>query len=195
MELTQALVRELFDYDPEGFLVWKVDQPFQKTKGKIAGYVDRRGYAYVDISSNHYGLHRLIFLWHFGYFPQMVDHISRDHTDNRIENIRASTASQNGCNQRGRDNTSSKWKGVSFHKAKCNWRTYVSMNKKPHYLGSFENEADAAMVYNEVALVLHGEFVVLNDNRLNHIALVDTQDLKSLLSTNEEIHYVGIIGS
>ena len=165
--MTQELVRELFEYHEDGYLIWKVDRAFNPVKGKKAGNRDRRGYCYISINGRHHAAYRLIFLWHFGYLPPMIDHISRDQTDDRIHNLRAATATQNGCNQKSHTGSSSKWKGVSYHKAKGNWRAYISYNKQVTYLGSFENEEDAAMAYNEAAMELHGEFAVLNESPLN----------------------------
>jgi len=195
MELTQALVRELFDYDPEGFLVWKNNHRSNKVKDKRAGTHARAGYEIIRIKGVGYRSHRLIYLWHHGYMPPIVDHFDREPANNKINNLRPATKAQNAQNSESRRGSSSRYKGVCFDKAEQKWLAAIWTPNKYINLGRFIYEADAAMAFNEAALELHGEFVVLNDNPLNHIALVDSQDLKSLSSTNEGIYYVGIIGS
>ena len=89
MEITYEFVRSVFDYDPEGFLVWKSSLNNQFA-GKRAGGVDKNGYWYVQLTrfKKKVPAHRLIFLWHHGFMPKMVDHANRVRTDNRIENLR-----------------------------------------------------------------------------------------------------------
>ena len=99
-DLTVDLLKELFDYDKEtGNLIWK-RKPSTKIKvGDIAGTLKDNGYIYVGINHNSYRAHRLIFLMHKGYLPKTIDHINRDKLDNRIENLRPATVSQNSMNR------------------------------------------------------------------------------------------------
>ena len=96
--LTQERVRELFDLDYEtGVLRWRVNRR-RARMGDIAGNSTGRGYYQVTIDYNAHLLHRVIFLYAFGYLPEHhVDHISRDKSDNRPCNLREATPQ---CNVR-----------------------------------------------------------------------------------------------
>lgn len=163
--LSQDDVRALFDYDPAGQLLWKVDRGTNKTKGRAAGWLDQHGYTRVSLNQEKFGLHRLIFLWHHGYLPLTVDHIDRNPGNNRIENLREATLAEQArnCKAHTGRGDSSQWKGVSYHAKKRNWRAYVQADGKPTYLGSFAAEADAALAYNFAAAEAHGAFAVLNE--------------------------------
>jgi hypothetical protein len=111
-------------------------------------------------------MHRLIM---FGSNPKseilntklFVDHINGDGLDNRRANLRFATASQNGCNKPGL-NKSSKYKGVSSTGRKNSWQATININNKHIHLGVFDNEVEAAKVYDEAAKKYHGEFAYLN---------------------------------
>jgi len=58
--------------------------------------------------------------------------------------------------------TSSEFKGVSWHKSSDSWEANIKKNQVRKFLGSFENEQDAAYAYNEAALKYFGEHAFLN---------------------------------
>jgi hypothetical protein len=99
-----------------------------------------------------------------------VDHKNGDGLDCQKKNMRACTHSRNMMNRPafGR----SKFKGVSFYvmKAKTSktrtkdypyWRASISVDKK-RITKLFKKERDAAKWYNDMAVIYHGEFAVLN---------------------------------
>ena len=94
---------------------------------------------------------------------QYVDHRNHDTLDNRKQNIRIATASQNAANSRiGKANTSG-YKGVSyFPYTKKKWRAYITLNQKQTILGYFDTKEQAALAYNQAAISLFGEFAFLN---------------------------------
>jgi hypothetical protein len=91
-----------------------------------------------------------------------VDHINGDRVDNRRENLRLCTRSENLMNSRKRDNKSSKYKGVSFFKPVKMWRAYYQLNGRQKTIGYFRDEICAALAYNEAAIATYGEFARLN---------------------------------
>jgi hypothetical protein len=56
----------------------------------------------------------------------------------------------------------SRYKGVDWAKDMKRWRARILVNGKRIYLGSFENEIDAAKAYDEAAKRYHGDFAALN---------------------------------
>ena len=47
-------------------------------------------------------------------------------------------------------NSSSKYRGVCWHKASNKWRAQIQINNKTKYLGLFDNEEDAYLAYKKV---------------------------------------------
>ena len=94
-----------------------------------------------------------------------VDHINHNTLDNRRSNLRIVTRSQNQMNSSSRKNSTSKYKGVFWHKRDCKWVSQIRMNGKLKSLGYFNKETDAAFAYNVKAKELFGEFCYLNKVR------------------------------
>ncbi len=92
---------------------------------------------------------------------QIVDHISRDTMDNRRRNLRIATNSGNGGNSIQKGGTS-KYKGVSWDKAKGAWVAGIMLHRKKRILGFFACEHEAARVYDAAAIEAFGEFARTN---------------------------------
>jgi len=79
--------------------------------------------------------------------------------NNTVANLRWATSEQNNSNRKKRENTSSIYKGVSFKKNIGKWAAQI---KRVH-LGYFEDEIEAAKVYNQKAVETFGEYAKLNE--------------------------------
>lgn len=95
---------------------------------------------------------------------KVVDHISGDRLDNRRGNLRVTDQVGNQANRTnlGR-NSSTGYKGVSWHKGGGKYEAGVSLRGKRHFLGLFVDKHEAARAYNVKALELFGEFARLNE--------------------------------
>jgi hypothetical protein len=96
---------------------------------------------------------------------QYVDHVNGNKLDNRRENLRVCTLSQNNMNRKGYNGKTSKYKGVSRHKQTGKWIACITVKKKQTYIGLFVTQEDAALAYNKKAKSLHGEYATLNEVR------------------------------
>jgi len=90
------------------------------------------------------------------------DHINGDGLDNRRCNLRTVTRSQNSMNRRNQMNCSSRHKGVSWDSRDCKWRVQIKIDGRGQRLGYFDDEQEAARIYNQAAKRLFGEFARLN---------------------------------
>lgn len=115
----------------------------------------------VNSKSKNYTVHRLLaenFIDNPLNLP-VVDHINGDTTDNRLENLRWCTLSQNRINSKKASNKTSQYRGVSWSKIKKKWIAQGRINGKVKKLGSFDSEIEASKSYNEYSAKYHGEFV------------------------------------
>ncbi len=100
--ITQQLVKELFDYK-NGQLLRK-DINLIKRYGVFVGSKTVNGYIETSINYKRFYLHRLVWLFHYGNLPICIDHIDGNKQNNKIENLRQVTHSQNSLNMKIRAN-------------------------------------------------------------------------------------------
>jgi hypothetical protein len=139
---------EVLSYDPvTGFFVWK-------SSGKRAGNKAAIGYRSIRIDYVSYYEHRLAWFYTYGVWPDdFVDHINQIKDDNRIENLRNATRSQNYVNSKV-TRASSGMKGVYSHENTRKWRARF-INE---HLGYFDTKKEARAAYKVRAIELFGEF-------------------------------------
>lgn len=140
-----------------------VDDEDYAELSKYKWHVSSRGYVCRFTKTRGKGkmhlMHRMIMNTSLG---KVTDHINGDKLDNRKENLRITTDLQNSWNQGKRGGTSSKYKGVSWITSKKKWRACIKKEYKAIHLGYFDNEHDAARMYNFWAVDLFGEYARLN---------------------------------
>jgi hypothetical protein len=156
--ITQEKLKELFTYQ-NGKLVRKISTARLAKIGDIAGNYDKKlGYNRLSIQGKSYLLHRIIFLYHYGYMPKILDHINGIKTDNRIENLRPASQEENARNRQKNRNNASGYKNVSWHKQHNKWSVtiYIKGNKK--HFGYFEDIDLADLVAKEARSKFHGQF-------------------------------------
>jgi hypothetical protein len=95
---------------------------------------------------------------HYGFLPKYIDHIDGNPLNNRIENLRPCTASENLCNAKTRKNNVSGTKGVSWFKPKQKWRARVSFNKKEYHIGYFDSQKAAEVAVTLARKNIHQKF-------------------------------------
>jgi hypothetical protein len=167
-ELTDSFMRECFNY-VDGLLIWKerpkshfVDAWRQKIfnsrqAGKTAGS-QHDGYWSVTFSGARVGNHRIVFLLHHGFLPEEVDHIDGNPGNNKIENLRAATHSQNLKNMKHSIANTSGRKGVYLNKKTGRWRASIRVSGKLKHLGLFKEYSDAVATRAAAEKEHYGEF-------------------------------------
>jgi len=140
------LVRFIFDYI-DGHLVWreKLSVRSQVVIGHIAGSIQKQKhneYRFIKIAGKRYKAANLIWLYHKGEMPSMLDHINHIKHDDRIENLRIVSPKENAKNQTLRKNNKYGYNGVS--KVKDRWLARISDDKGLRvYLGRYETFKEA----------------------------------------------------
>lgn len=117
---------------------------------------------YVYARNRHILMHR--FILNVTNRKLQVDHIDHDTLNNQRKNLRICNNQENHYNQRKRKNTTSKYKGVYWNSTKKKWQVSVKIKEtyKTKNLGRFDNEKEAALVYDEYAKKYYGKFALLN---------------------------------
>lgn len=104
-------------------------------------------------------MHRFILGLNPSRIEKQCDHINGNGIDNRKENLRLATGSQNCANTRS-PGGKSQYKGV--YPLGGYWAAQITMNGKITYLGRYDTETEAALIYDHKARELFGEFARTN---------------------------------
>src|SRR5882724_8906765 len=159
--LTQEYLKSVFILDEEtGWLFWRYDpkQPKNwntKYAGKPAGGPYVRGYLGVGICGTKYLAHRIIWIYLYGYIPIDVEHKDGNGYNNRPDNLREATVSQNIANADFGIN-----RGIEKHGRK--FRVTIWVRNERIRLGSFDTIEEAREAYKEGATQHFGEFAFCN---------------------------------
>lgn len=153
--LTLARAREAFRYD-DGRLLWKVKASRNTVLGSAAGCLNK-GYLMVRVDGSLYGAHRIVWLLHHGSLPALdIDHINGVGMDNRIENLRLATRSENMQNvRRAPRNNKSGLLGASFCKQRRKWTAQICVEGKRRNLGFYASAREAHRAYLAAKVRLH----------------------------------------
>ena len=116
------------------------------------------GYPYTSVGADRIRLHRFI----VGHQPEHhTDHENGDKLDNRRQNLRPATCSQNLGNSKSRGGVS-RFKGVFLDRRDGRWYSQIKHQSMTHNLGRFDSEEAAALAYDEAALRLFGDYARCN---------------------------------
>ena len=161
-QITFGRANELLDYNSAaGLFKWRINRSPRIRAGDPAGCVNWvTGYVQLRIDYVTHLAHRIAWLLCYGNLPSdQIDHIDTDRTNNRIDNLREASQSQNQANAVGRPKKyGAGLRGAFWDKSNQSWRAAVVKDGKQIHIGSFSSELDAHLAYCAVAKALHGEF-------------------------------------
>jgi hypothetical protein len=144
--LQLSRLKEVLDYNPDnGAFTW-IQSSRGTGIGDTAGTVTDSGYLIISVDKKRYRAHRLAWLYMTGRFPETdIDHINGNRLDNRFDNLREVTRSENLQN-RNKPNASSGIIGVYRHRNKYTSRIGIDKTKSI-YLGVFSTAEEARNAY------------------------------------------------
>jgi hypothetical protein len=162
-KLTQTELQQLFDYRA-GTLVRKVDRGrnggSRWKSGEVAGHKLTGGYTGISIDGVGYKLHRLVWLWHHGVWPDgHIDHIDCDPTNNRIENLRVVSDAQNMQNIR-KARVTNKLGVLGVIVQGGQFRARLTVDGKSVHVGYFKTSAEAHAAYVAAKRSLHSHSTI-----------------------------------
>jgi HNH endonuclease len=162
--ITRERVMELLDYDPEtGIFRWKVHRRPQSPPGTIAGWHSGKKAQRIELEGENYLAHRLAWFYVHGIWPEQIDHINGDRSDNRIANLRPANNSQNQANMAAKSNNSTGYRGISLRRGSYIVQLCKTENgKKRKITKRFKVLEDAKVFAFEQSKVLHKEFSIFN---------------------------------
>lgn len=91
-----------------------------------------------------------------------VDHVDNNSLNNVRNNLRLVTQSQNQQNAKLSAKSTSKYKGVHYHKKDKRYRACIGFNRRKIQIGNFLTAIEAAKAYNEAAVKYFGSYARLN---------------------------------
>lgn len=143
--VTQERLKELFEYS-DGDLIRRISVGNNAPAGVKVGSTRESGYLSVVVDCKRYLVHRLVYMYHHSYMPEgEIDHIDRDRSNNRIENLREVSRT---CNLRNTGNpitNTSGVKGVSYNKVSGKWRARMSINNVDKFIGYHKDFEEAVL--------------------------------------------------
>jgi len=145
---------KIFEYHKGNLL-----RKYSKDPLNHVGWVNSCGYLQTEYAGKTYMVHRIIWEMFNGALAreQQIDHIDRDPLNNKIENLRVCTQSQNQINSRTPRNNTSGYKGV-LKTPSGKFQARLGFNGKKLYLGLFNSAEEAAECVKRVTKELYGEF-------------------------------------
>lgn len=156
-------IHEAFNYK-DGNLYWKIKRQRIKA-GNVAGYVAQNGYMVIMLNGKKHYAHRLIWLYHHGYMPTIIDHIDGNRSNNNIKNLRIATASQNQHNRVINKNNKTGIKGLSIVNIPVNGAIYTyyradicNDHKSVRKYFSLDDKEEAKKFLDTARKEIHGEY-------------------------------------
>lgn len=147
--LTQARLKELFNYDPETGIFTRLKEAGGQIAGTVPTCLDDWGYLRFRVDHKKYRAQRLAWLYVYGVWPTyFIDHINGNTLDNRIANLRDVTNQANSQNCKGATKISKTGvRGVHFHKPTQKYGAQINVSGKKIWLGTFESLDAASEAY------------------------------------------------
>lgn len=153
----QIQLKELFEYNPEtGWFTNRFSRGRAK-EGARAGAETGHGYRRIVIDYIKHYEHHLAWLYINCEYPDEIDHINGNRSDNRIVNLRSCSRTQNNFNAE-RATGESGLKGAYLDKRNLQWYSKIQLGGQVKFLGNHGSAEEAHAAFMQAAELYHGEF-------------------------------------
>jgi hypothetical protein len=157
----------------ENYMISDYGRVFSIKRNKfLKPFRDSQGYYMVVLYNNcirkTIAIHRLVGL-HFlenHENKKCIDHINNIRTDNRLENLRWSSYSENSHNAKISNRNTSGVKGITFDKKWNKYRVLIMINNKQKHIGGFKTLEEAKEARQQKANELFKEFTNICEKNL-----------------------------
>jgi hypothetical protein len=159
-DLTLERLKSRLHYSPETGQFTRLVSRGTGRAGLITAAVDSNGHIQIRVDKKRYRAHRLAWFYMTGCWPAaQIDHINGIRADNRWENLREATNTQNVINGKLRDDNPTGFKGVTLDsEGRRKWRARITVDGKQRFLGYFDTPEAAAEAYKAAAVAAFGQF-------------------------------------
>lgn len=155
MSISQQEVRNALYYRPETGEFFARFGTKNRLPWRRVGTRNSGGYIVINLRGKNYYAHVLAIVYMTGEYPSgHTDHRNGDRSDNRIDNLRATTASVNGQNRRSATKSSSTGL-LGVHRKRNKFRARITVDRKEYHLGSFDTAEEAHTAYLNAKRQLH----------------------------------------
>tara|TARA_R110000868_G_scaffold208946_2_gene458505 strand:- start:270 stop:803 length:534 start_codon:yes stop_codon:yes gene_type:complete len=160
MTIPVEQLHDMLKYNPDtGEFIWREraeDFPSplsairsfnSRCAGKLVYQEGHKGYRRIKLLSKRYKSHRLAWAIHHGDWPKdQIDHINGVRSDNRIDNLREASQTDNARNTRIPATNMSGVIGIRWNKIIFRWVATIGVNNVNVHLGSFKDFEEAVSV-------------------------------------------------
>lgn len=160
---TLQRLNELLSVDCQtGEITWRKSAGRVKA-GDQAGGIDKNGYRRISVDGSEVYAHQIVFFINHGFWCGLIDHLNGVRDDNRIENLRDATASENAKNR-------TEWRqGVKLGARLTpsgRWSAGITCDGNYYHLGMFDTQIEAHLAYmkarkgsDDAAAIARAEFL------------------------------------
>lgn len=145
-------LRRMFAVRSDGVLVQKAKIPYSRVRpGEAVGKLRRDGYLAFWLFGQSCAVHRVVWAIANKQDPGKfdVDHVDRNRTNNRPQNLRLATRSQNCANRQTKGFT---------RRRNGKYLAYVYKNYRQIFLGSFGTAEEARAAHEAAKIQLFGDY-------------------------------------
>ncbi len=115
-----------------------------RKSGKVLGSPNDAGYLVVKLGVKYFALHRLAWLYVYGYMPEgVIDHLDHDKQNNAIHNLREVSQTDNCKNHKLSKKNTSGAVGVRWNERLEKWTAAIKVDRKNIHLGVFDSFEEA----------------------------------------------------
>ena len=157
---SQEYAKACLAYDPDTGIFRRRIYTGTGEVGDEVGSLALNGYLTIALGAKSFLAHRLAWFMIYGVWPrEAIDHIDRDKTNNRIDNLRECTLAENNWNLGLSTLNKSGSPGVSWDAKRSKWYASIRVGGKTKSLKRHETKEQAIIAYKAAVLEYRGHFL------------------------------------